>query len=91
MGSDDEGRERRLRDVLRLLGIEACTARNAEDLSEIGLADGLDGGLVARPHPYREVWDPQVAGALYLNAWPGLGLLALPRGVITPALVALTC
>ena len=29
--------------------------------------------------------------ALYLNAWPGLSLLALECGVITPALVALTC
>ena len=58
----DKGRERGLRNVLRLLGIEARTARGAEDLGEIGLNDGPESGLVARPHPYREVWDPQVAG-----------------------------
>ncbi len=44
----DNGRERGLRDVLCLLGIEARTARRAEDLGEVGLDDGLDDGAIAR-------------------------------------------
>ncbi len=44
----DTGRERDLRDVLCLLGIEARTARRAEDLGEVGLDDGLDDGAIAR-------------------------------------------
>jgi hypothetical protein len=51
----DKSRERGLRDVLRLLGIEARTARGAEDLGEVGLDDGLDGGALASPDLRREV------------------------------------
>ena len=51
----DKGRERGLRDVLRLLGIKARTARRAEDLSEVGLDDGLNSGALTRPDLRREV------------------------------------
>ena len=51
----DEGRERGLRDVLCLLGIEARPARGAEDLDEVGLDDGLNGGAIASPDLRREV------------------------------------
>ncbi len=51
----DKRRERGLRDVICLLGIEARTARRAEDLGEVGLDDGLDGGAIARPDLRREV------------------------------------
>ena len=51
----DKSRERGLRDVLGLLGIEARPARRAEDLGEVGLDDGLDSGAMACPDLRREV------------------------------------
>ena len=49
VGSTYKGRERGQRDVLCLLGIEARTACRSEDLGEVDLDDGLDGGAITLP------------------------------------------
>ena len=49
VGSTYKGRECGLRDVLCLLGIEARTACRSEDLGEVDLDDGLDGGAITLP------------------------------------------
>ena len=61
----DKGRERGLRDVFCLLGIEARAARRSEDLGEVGLDDGLNGGAITRPDLRREVGevDPEIRTA----------------------------